>query len=359
MMRIISGRARGTKLLTLEGDSTRPTLERVKEAMFSMIQFEISGRSVLDLFGGSGQLALEALSRGALRADIADSSAAAGKIIKTNIEKTHFGQNAFYHRMSAENFIKNNSGKRTYSLVFLDPPYAKGLLKGVLQRLTSGGMLEKDAVLVCECDKDDRADVIIPENCGYSLRREAVYSSTRVLILDFDINFGRKDSESDEPCGHALIPGSFDPFTKGHRALVVEARKKYEKVTVAVMVNSAKEYLFTPDERMAIAKASISDIDGVDVIYDGGMLFELFDSIGADMIVKGVRNDSDRKYEEEMAKFNIGHNPRAKTLLLDAKDDFREVSSTDLREKLARGEDFLTLLADGARDTVLEIFKNK
>ena len=85
-MRIITGKARGTTLVTLEGENTRPTSERAKEAVFSMLQFELEGRRVLDLFGGSGQMALEALSRGAVSADIVDSSDAAIKIINQNIK---------------------------------------------------------------------------------------------------------------------------------------------------------------------------------------------------------------------------------------------------------------------------------
>ena len=90
MMRIITGRARGTHLYTLEGDATRPTSERAKEAVFSMLQFELAGRAVLDLFAGSGQMALEAVSRGAERAVLVDASPKAVEIIKKNVQKTHF-----------------------------------------------------------------------------------------------------------------------------------------------------------------------------------------------------------------------------------------------------------------------------
>ena len=87
-MRIITGSAKGTRLMTLEGENTRPTSERVKESVFSMLQFDIEGRRVLDLFGGSGQMGLEALSRGAAQATIVDASPEAVKIIKTNAQKT-------------------------------------------------------------------------------------------------------------------------------------------------------------------------------------------------------------------------------------------------------------------------------
>lgn len=197
MMRIISGSARGTKLVTLEGENTRPTLERVKEALFSMIQFEIADADVLDLFAGSGQLALEALSRGAGRADAVDSSADANRVIRTNIEKTHMSDKCTLHRMPAEDYLERYKGKRSYSLVFLDPPYAKGLVPSVLKKLSEYRMLEKGAVVVCEVSASDGADSLVPQDLGYSVRRDAVYSRSRVIILDYNMK-GKGGSEDEK-----------------------------------------------------------------------------------------------------------------------------------------------------------------
>ncbi|MBQ2240957.1 MAG: RsmD family RNA methyltransferase, partial [Clostridia bacterium] len=97
-MRIITGSARGVSLMTLPGEATRPTAERTKEAVFSMIQFDIEGRKILDLFAGSGQLALEALSRGAASAVLCDKSKEAINIIKKNAEKTRLSDR--YHKAS-------------------------------------------------------------------------------------------------------------------------------------------------------------------------------------------------------------------------------------------------------------------
>ena len=94
MMRVITGRARGIKLVTLEGEMTRPTSERAKEAIFSMIQFDLEGRRVLDLFAGSGQMGIEALSRGAAQAVMVDQSKDAIAIIKQNVEKTKLSEGA-------------------------------------------------------------------------------------------------------------------------------------------------------------------------------------------------------------------------------------------------------------------------
>ena len=124
MMRIITGSARGTKLATLEGDTTRPTSERTKEAVFSMIQFDIEGRTVLDLFAGSGQMGLEALSRGAMSAVFCDFSDEAVEIVRQNAMKTKLYSKCKIMRLDYKEYIRAASNsKRKFGIVFLDPPY--------------------------------------------------------------------------------------------------------------------------------------------------------------------------------------------------------------------------------------------
>lgn len=152
MMRIITGTARGIKLTTLEGDTTRPTAERVKEAVFSMIQFEIEGRVVLDLFAGSGQLALEALSRGAARATIIDASREAMNVIMDNAKKTRLFDRCRISCADYASFIRGAQGREKYDIVFLDPPYAAGLMPEALRKLAQGDLYAPGAVIVCETD---------------------------------------------------------------------------------------------------------------------------------------------------------------------------------------------------------------
>ncbi len=150
MMRIITGSARGTRLSTLAGDNTRPTAERVKEAVFSMLQ-SVRSLRVLDLYAGSGQLALEALSRGATSAVLCDSSRAAVGVIRSNAEKTHLQEACDVRCMDAFLLLSRlSSEKKSFDLVFLDPPYAAGVLPKVLTALSSGGLLEAGARIVCE-----------------------------------------------------------------------------------------------------------------------------------------------------------------------------------------------------------------
>ena len=120
-MRIISGISRGTKLFTLEGENTRPTLDRVKEPLFSIIQTHIKDAVVLDLFAGSGALGLEALSRGSKRAVLCDKSYEAVNIIKKNIEKTHMEEKAEVLCMDYKKCI--STAKDKFDIIFIDPPY--------------------------------------------------------------------------------------------------------------------------------------------------------------------------------------------------------------------------------------------
>ena len=132
-MRVITGSARGRRLITLEGNDVRPTTDIVKEALFSLIQFEIAGRKVLDLFGGCGQLAIEALSRGARDAVIVDSSVKSVEVIKKNLEATDFLKQAVVVHSDAEAFLSRRTER--YDIALLDPPYSKGIIEKVLPKV--------------------------------------------------------------------------------------------------------------------------------------------------------------------------------------------------------------------------------
>lgn len=150
MLRIITGKAKGKKIDTLEGEATRPTSERIKEALFSSIQFDIEGRAVLDLFAGSGQLGLEALSRGAASASFVDSSREAIEIVKRNARATGFFDVSRYMVSDYRNYIRKASGRDLYDLVFIDPPYAMECCAEALTHLTERGLLRDGAIVVLE-----------------------------------------------------------------------------------------------------------------------------------------------------------------------------------------------------------------
>jgi pantetheine-phosphate adenylyltransferase len=136
----------------------------------------------------------------------------------------------------------------------------------------------------------------------------------------------------------AVVPGSFDPITNGHIDIIRRASELYDKVFVAVMINDKKTYSFTLEEREAIAKVALEDMDSVEVISSRGWLWELARDLGACAIVKGYRNDTDLEYEQKMAEFNKEHNPNAETVLLKANEELETLSSTVVREKMLNDE---------------------
>ena len=131
-----------------------------------------------------------------------------------------------------------------------------------------------------------------------------------------------------------IVPGSFDPITVGHLDVICRASELCERVVVAVMINAEKKYMFTLDERKRIAEAAVAGVSGVEVVASDGMLYELASALSADAIIKGVRNECDREYEETMAEYNSAH-CGAVTVLLDANEALTEVSSTLVREKIS------------------------
>ena len=150
MMHIITGSARGVRLETLAGERTRPTSERAKEAIFSMLQFELEGRRILDLFAGSGQMGLEAVSRGAQSAVLVDCAKEACEIVRKNVAKTRLGARTRVVCADALRFLES-CAEPPYHLVFLDPPYASGLLPSVLWALLDKKLLTEGAIVVAEC----------------------------------------------------------------------------------------------------------------------------------------------------------------------------------------------------------------
>ena len=164
-MRVITGSAKGRRLRTLEGLATRPTTERTKEGIFSALQFELEGRRVLDLFAGSGQLGIEALSRGASFCVFVDASREACDVVKDNLRETRLTAQGRVICSDAVEFLRAPGDP--YDVVFLDPPYAAGLLPAVLEgcapRVRDGG------VIVCESDDGTP----LPERVGdFTVSRE-------------------------------------------------------------------------------------------------------------------------------------------------------------------------------------------
>lgn len=182
-MNIITGSAKGMKLETLEGEATRPTSQRVKEAVFSMIQFEIENSTVLDLFGGSGQLGLEALSRGAKKASFCDSSRDATDIIIANAKKARLFEKCRVSCCDYKQMIKGIAGKEVYDIVFIDPPYKDKVIPDVLRLLIDAKAVNEYTKIICESGDEDIfcGDDALREQ--FNTVKKSRYSITYITVL--------------------------------------------------------------------------------------------------------------------------------------------------------------------------------
>ena len=151
-MRIIAGTARGRKLEAPAGLATRPTTDRVKEAMFSIVQFELEGRRVLDLFAGSGQLGLEAISRGASGATFVDAGKDAVRVIRENIRRCGFEAQSVVVQRDYENFLQ--TCRESYDIILLDPPYGEKFLENALKLISEIDILRTGGIIICEKTAD-------------------------------------------------------------------------------------------------------------------------------------------------------------------------------------------------------------
>lgn len=176
-MRVISGNAKGTLLKTPEGMQTRPTTDRVKEALFSIIQFELPGAAVLDLFGGTGQLGIEALSRGAKRAVFVDLREEACRLIRENLKRTHFDQAGSVIRSDYMHFLQHCNDR--FEIVFLDPPYAEVFLENALKIITEIDILQSGGIIIAERPLGKELPWDFP---GFSRSRDYKYGKVLLTV---------------------------------------------------------------------------------------------------------------------------------------------------------------------------------
>jgi 16S rRNA (guanine966-N2)-methyltransferase len=177
-MRVITGSARGTKLAAPKGMDTRPTMDQVKEGLFSAIQFEIEGRRALDLFAGSGQLGIEALSRGAASAVFVDEQKEACEIIRQNLQKTKLQEKGSVVQGDYASFL--TGCRQKFDLIFLDPPYAGSLLENSLKTISEIDILTDSGIIICERPQEKQLSGEFPGLVRY---RDYRYGKTAVTIF--------------------------------------------------------------------------------------------------------------------------------------------------------------------------------
>ncbi len=177
-MRVISGSARGRRLKELQGMDTRPTTDKVKESLFNIIQFEIESRRVLDLFGGTGQLGIEALSRGAAHCTFVDARREAASLIRDNLRLCGLSERSRVIQGDALSFL--DACREKFQLIFLDPPYQTGLLEKSMQAVARFDILSEHGIMICESAADQ---VLPPLAPPYFQGREYRYGKIKLTVF--------------------------------------------------------------------------------------------------------------------------------------------------------------------------------
>lgn len=182
-MRIIAGSARSLPLKTVPGMESRPTTDRIKETLFNILNPEIPGCRFLDLFAGSGQIGLEAVSRGAKAAVFVENNKKAAACIEANIQFTKFTDFCTLLVQDVILAIRRMGGMEPFDLVFIDPPYGKGLEQEALKALSESSLLTEDSLIVVESSLD--TDFFYVEELGFTITREKAYKTNKHVFLRF------------------------------------------------------------------------------------------------------------------------------------------------------------------------------
>jgi len=303
--------------------NTRPTPDRVREALFSMLSPRLAGARVLDLFAGTGALGLEALSRGAAHAVFVDKARQALDALASNIDAVApTGERAQVLPLPAERALATlERGEQRFDLVFLDPPYAEKLLEPTLHSLVARGLLLPCALVVCEHHGREPAPVA---PATLSLLETRRFGDVALSLFEL--------RERTNVVSCALYPGSFDPITFGHLNIIERGLKVFDQLIVGVAINVKKTSLFSTEERMEMIREAVGDEPRLTVQSFEGLLVDYASKSGARVILRGLRAISDFEFEFQMAHMNRRLNPKLETVFMMTGEDHFFVSSQLVRE---------------------------
>ncbi len=335
MMRVISGKYKGRKLLAPENFDIRPTTDKVKESMFSTLQQWVDDGIVLDLFSGTGALGIESLSRGARKVYFCDCYPKSLDLLVKNLSFCDKKEYELYKgdyidclRLLASRGVKCD-------VILCDPPYSSGLTVKAMERIFQSGILKEGGVLISE-----------------RLTESGETDSPYYVCTDTK-TFGKISYDVFRNITKCALTGTFDPFTDGHAFLAREALERFDYLYIVLLVNPDKETTFDIETRKKMIKLSLPEYKKrIKIDYYEGYAVEYCKKHGIDTVVRGVRNERDAAYEEEMAAYNL-ENGGGKTLLIHAENV--EISSTAVRERLQKGES----LEGWVHDDIISILKTE
>lgn len=314
-MRVVAGRYKGKNLLSPKGDDVRPTTTRIKETLFNILQWNIEGARVLDLFAGSGSLGIECISRGAEHVTFADKSRDSIALVRENLK----GIDGYYSVLNSDFMAVLNGAiynKYKYDIIFLDPPYASNLAELAIDKIFEGELLSERGIIVFEHGTEKTYTLT---DKRYKQRTKKMGTITAEFISHRKV---------------ALMAGSYDPITRGHEAVLDDALKIFDEVVVACLINPEKTYTFDSEMRLALCEAVCKDKKGARAIYSDKYAVEVAKECGACALVRGVRSEADCEYEKAMADYNREHG--YETMFI-SPDGYTDISSTAVREQLREG----------------------
>ena len=331
-MRVISGKYRGKRLNSPIGNDVRPTADKVKESIFNVIQFDLTGCRFLDLFAGSGSIGIEAISRGAKHTLFADNSKASIDLIKSNLKGIDDDYKVLNRDFKDALYCAN--GK--WDFIFVDPPYKSDYICEICETVKQRDMLDKDGYIIYEHSQNEYD---LPDGMCICKRKQF-----GIVTVDY-IGYSR---------GKTAIAGSYDPITKGHLDILDKALEVFDEVIILLAENPDKEYLFSLEEREQFARLATEEYLNVKVDVCDGYVYEYCKTHGIDTVYRGYRDERDLAYEKDMAKFNESHG--LKTVLIEG---IRPISSTLIREGLREGIDIKKYLPNNCAKAVVKAFKEK
>lgn len=315
-MRVVAGKYKGKNLASPKTDDVRPTTTRIKETLFNVLQGYVQDSVVLDLFAGSGALGIEAISRGAKRVDFVDRSKDSIALVNQNLKGIvgdYSVQNADFMAALRSAYVAGTK----YDLIFIDPPYATSLGELALSTVFDLGLLKEDGIAVFEHGSEKKYE--LADN-RYKVRTKVMGTVTAEFVSHKTV---------------AMMAGSYDPFTRGHEAVLDEALRRFDEVVVACLVNPDKDYTFNDAQRLAIAEEVCKWKKGARALFSTKDAVDVAREVGAQVLVRGIRGDGDKAYEQAMADYNREHG--FDTLFIEV-DSYKDVSSTVVREQLKNGD---------------------
>lgn len=331
-MRVIAGKYKGRKLNSPINNDVRPTTDKVKEAIYNILQGEVEDSYVLDMFAGSGGLGIEAISRGAKKVFFCENNSKALDLLVSNLAFCEKGSYEIFKgdysdclRLLASRGIK-------LDIILCDPPYIKKLGSEALSRVQKHDLLADGGKIVVERKSSDESI----EDDYFAKISQRRYGETTLEIFS--------------KVRKIAVTGTFDPFTKGHKDLIINALNDFDQVHVVVLDNPEKKVEYSLSDRLKMIELSIAEYgDRVVIDYFDGLAVDYCNKNGIKYILRGIRDDRDFVYEREMAKYNL-EKGGVETIFMNA---LSQISSTKVREKVKQS----VSVEDMVEENIIPILK--